>query len=258
MYTQLAASITSAASAGSLYFHTLSKGDLAGSDVPLEDVVGSVVSSPMQPLGLDDWQALASSLDDLDRERARAQMGFFFPTLSEGVRQFERTSREVGELSEAPLRGLCERLLVRPIAPPFDSGGLLTVSAPAFVLSNQVRENTQALPRMVETWARATSLMTVDDPGDADLRRSLLGIELPHHNSPEVDGTSVDGFLACLRHAVYLPLTAGAVETASAVSHQHFALALETTAASGAITLVLAATVNLTDRLLEKRKSRGN
>jgi len=49
----------------------------------------------------------------------------------------------------------------------------------------------------------------------------------------------------------------GAVETASQLSHQEFVLALETTLASGTVTLLLASTARLTDRLLKARISRG-
>jgi hypothetical protein len=256
MLTQLAATVATAESPRSLYFHTVPKEAVAASEVPLEEVVGSLCSSPLQALSLGEWQELTSSLDDLDRERALSQMPVFFPTISEGMRRFESAWEVAKELAEAPLRRLCELMLVRPVAPASTDSGLLTVSPSAFVLSNQVRDSAQASSAMVETWARATSLMTTSVPDETELHDSLLQIELPHHNSPEVSGTSVDGFLGQLRHAVYLPLTGGAIEVASQLSHEEFVLALETTAVSGAITLVFAATVNLTDRLISSRKSR--
>lgn len=256
MLTQLVATVATPNSSGPLYFHTVPKEAVAASEVPLGDVVEALCPSSLQALSLGEWQELTLSLDDLDRGRARAQLGVFFPSLSEGMRQFEDVWAVAKELAEAPLGRLCERMLVRPIAPAPPDGGLLAVSPSAFALSNQVRESAQAPPATVETWARATSLMTSPVADEAELRQGLLAIELPHHNSPEVSGTSVDGFLDSLRHAIYLPLTGGAIEAASQLSHQEFVLALETTAVSGGITLVFAATVNLTDRLLTRRKSR--
>lgn len=260
MLTQLVATVAAPDSPGALYFHTVPKGAVAASEVPLEEVVGSICASPLQPLPLDEWQELTSSLDDFDRGRARVEMGTFSPA-SEGMEQLESAWVIVNELAEAPLRRLCEQLLVRPVAPAPTDGGLLAVSPASFVLANQIlhgaRYGAHAPAATVESWARATSLMTASVPDEANLRQSLLAVELPHHSSPEVSGTSVDGFLGSLRHAVYLPLTGGAVEAASQLSHQEFVLALETTAVSGGVTLVLAATVNLTDRLLSRRKSCG-
>jgi hypothetical protein len=259
MLTQLSATVAASDGGAPLYFHTVPREAVGGADVPLEDVVGRIAPSRARPLSLLGWQEMSAALDDLDWSRGRDQMRVFAPLASDGLHEFERVRYEVTGLAEAPVRRLCEKLLTRPLAspPPLTDGGLLTVTAPAFALSNQVLQGSPAGPAKAETWARLTSLMTDPVAGEETLCGDLLATELPHHNSPQVKGASVDEFLASLRQAVFLPLAGGAVEAASQLSHQEFVLALETTLASGAVTLLLAATANLTDRLLSVRRSRG-
>ncbi len=241
-----------------LHLHTVPRGALGGSDVPFEQVVERIdPANGGGGLSLERWQELALSLEENDWQAAARQMRAVAPMASDGLREFECTRCLVQELAREPIPRVCEVILARLLAPEptLNAPPLLTVSAPAFVLYNQLRQRVPATAQTsITSWPRLTSFLNSPEPQTPEALGKLLATSIAHQNSPEVSSTKLGDLLESLRHAVFLPLSAGAVEAASQLAHQEFVLALESTVASGAITVVFAATTSLTSRLIEARR----
>jgi hypothetical protein len=257
-----------------LFLLAVPKSEVATEDEPVCDTVADLLESTGSPMTLERWGEILRRLEPEWRELAswfEEAWELWPPFRHLGYNlQYRGSFRgEIHELTfrlrahaESPqfARGLLEGLLSgpdlllqpRPLAQgPFPWAYWVS---PVSVLAEVLYANRRRLELSegeAASWAFITGVLAADkSPRVRATLESVSDFDVPFALSRRSDKTPLSSILEA-RMVAFFPMATGAVLATHQISQANYVVAFEVAAASGAITLILAATYSLAEHLLK-------
>jgi len=271
--------LLSRATEPALFVLTMPKYEVALDDEPLPEIAAELLPGPGPVLTSERWAKVWRQIDRSFIWKDLMEWPSFWgpPWHDRLEREVSRLRQVLAESVERPqfARAMFEGLVGSPAIPPVYSTywpvprsqalrrrpywPYLPVSPVLAALHWQIylnRDELELSEEAIGAWIHAASVLSAVTARARSVLESLLDFDVPFSLSRPTDKRTLSSILAEARLVTFVPMAPGALQAANLIGQGNYAVAMEVAAASGGVTLVLAATYSLAEFLLNLPRRR--